>query len=57
MDGVAVLAKISGGTKIGSSAGEIELPKRAFAAVPISDLFEIVTRKLGKQLDWEPGKR
>jgi hypothetical protein len=51
--------KISGGAlyKIGRSAGEIELPKRAFAVIPISDLFETVTRKFGECLGWERKKR
>jgi hypothetical protein len=42
--------KISGGPvhKIGRSAGEIELPKRAFAVIPISDVFAGVGNKIAE---------
>lgn len=53
MDGAAVLAKNLGGTahKIGKSATEIELPKQAFAMLPISVVLESVTNKLGGLLN------
>jgi hypothetical protein len=42
--------KIWGGPlhKIGRSAGEIELPKRAFAVIPISDVFAGVGNKIAE---------
>ena len=45
--------KISGGPlyKIGKSATEIELPKQAFAMLPISVVLESVTNKLGGLLN------
>ena len=45
--------KIAGGAlyKIGRSAGEIELPKQAFAVIPISDAFARISEKLSKLLD------
>ena len=36
--------------KVGRQSIEVELPKHAFAVIPISDIFEYVSRKMSALL-------
>ena len=37
-------------SKVGRQSIEVELPKHAFAVIPISDIFEYVSRKMSALL-------